>query len=195
MILSIGGGGDADLPLEDFAEIIGVAVADFLGNFRHGAAGFPQKLAGPVHPHLLDVFGDPDAGAGLEQPAEIGGAEGGQGGQGFQGDGLGKVLLNIIEHAVVGGHAKGWAWVLKIVFTAITIGAGFKGGEIVPTFFIGATFGCVVGHLFGLNPGFAAAIGMIAMFCGVLNCPIASIVLSIELFGSKGLYFLPLRQV
>ena len=73
---------------------------------------------------------------------------------------------DIIEHAVVGGHAKGWAWVLKIVFTAITIGAGFKGGEIVPTFFIGATFGCVVGHLFGLNPGFAAAIGMIAMFCG-----------------------------
>ena len=48
------------------------------------------------------------------------------------------------------------------------------------------SFGCVVGHLFGLNPGFAAAIGMIAMFCGVLNCPIASIVLSIELFGSKG---------
>ena len=94
--------------------------------------------------------------------------------------------MDIIEHAVVGGHAKGWAWVLKIVFTAITIGAGFKGGEIVPTFFIGATFGCVVGHLFGLNPGFAAAIGMIAMFCGVLNCPIASIVLSIELFGSKG---------
>ena len=94
--------------------------------------------------------------------------------------------MDIIEHAVVGGHAKGWAWALKIVFTAITIGAGFKGGEIVPTFFIGATFGCVVGHLFGLNPGFAAAIGMIAMFCGVLNCPIASIVLSIELFGSKG---------
>ena len=57
-----------------------------------------------MHPHLLDIFGDPDAGAGLEQPAEIGGAEGGQGGQGFQGDGLGKVLLNIIEHAVEGGH-------------------------------------------------------------------------------------------
>ena len=94
--------------------------------------------------------------------------------------------MDIIEHAVVGGHAKGWAWAVKIVFTAITIGAGFKGGEIVPTFFIGATFGCVVGHLFGLNPGFAAAIGMIAMFCGVLNCPIASIVLSIELLGSKG---------
>lgn len=95
--------------------------------------------------------------------------------------------MNIIENAVIGCHAKSWAWALKIVFTAITIGSGYKGGEIVPTFFIGATFGCFMGGLIGITPGFGAALGMVAMFCGVLNCPVASIFLSIEVFGSKGL--------
>ena len=94
--------------------------------------------------------------------------------------------MNIVENALLAGQADNWAWVLKIVFTAITIGAGFKGGEIVPTFFIGATFGCVLGKLIGMPAGFGAAIGMISMFCGVLNCPVASLILSIELFGSKG---------
>lgn len=94
--------------------------------------------------------------------------------------------MNIVEKAILEGQANNFAWALKLIFTAITIGAGFKGGEIVPTFFIGSTFGCVIGHIIGLDPGFSAAVGMIAMFCGVLNCPIASIILSIELFGSDG---------
>lgn len=95
--------------------------------------------------------------------------------------------MNIITNAVENGYTNGWAWALKIIFTAITIGSGYKGGEIVPTFFIGATFGCFMGNLIGLTPAFSAAVGMVAMFCGVLNCPVASIILSIELFGSKGL--------
>ena len=74
---------------------------------------------------------------------------------------------------------------MKIIFTAVTLGAGFRGGEIVPTFFIGATFGCVVGPLIGLDPGFAAAIGIVAMFCSVVNCPLASMILGIELFSSS----------
>ena len=94
--------------------------------------------------------------------------------------------MSVIENAVIGGYTKNWAWALKILFTAITIGAGFKGGEIVPTFFIGATFGCFIAKLIGITPGFGAAIGMIAMFCGVLNCPVAAIILSVELFGSEG---------
>lgn len=94
--------------------------------------------------------------------------------------------MNIITRAVEEGSANNFAWIFKIIFTAVTIGAGFKGGEIVPTFFIGATFGCFVGNLIGIEPGFAAALGMIAMFCGVLNCPVASIILSVELFGSSG---------
>lgn len=88
------------------------------------------------------------------------------------------------------GEAHPAAFLLKILFTAITLGAGFKGGEIVPTFFIGSTFGCVVGDMLGLDPSFAAGVGLIALFCGVLNCPMASLILSLELFGSDGvLYF------
>lgn len=90
------------------------------------------------------------------------------------------------------GEAVPLAFLLKIIFTAITLEAGFKGGEIVPTFFIGATFGCTAGSLLGLNPSFAAAVGMLCLFCGVTNCPITTLFLSLELFGAQGLlwYFL-----
>ena len=90
------------------------------------------------------------------------------------------------------GEAVPLAFLLKIIFTAITLEAGFKGGEIVPTFFIGATFGCTAGALLGLNPSFAATVGMLCLFCGVTNCPITTLFLSLELFGARGLlwYFL-----
>ena len=94
--------------------------------------------------------------------------------------------MNIVERAI-GGEARPEAFIIKLIFTAITVGAGFKGGEIVPTFFVGATFGCTVGALLGLDAGFGAAIGLVALFCAVVNCPIASIFLSIEIFGSEGM--------
>lgn len=97
--------------------------------------------------------------------------------------------MDIIRDAVEHGKAKPLAFFWKLLFTAITIGVGFKGGEVVPSFFIGATFGCVVGPLLGLSPGFSAAIGLICVFCGAVNCPIASIILSIELFGSAYLIY------
>lgn len=98
--------------------------------------------------------------------------------------------MNVIEDAVEGGQAHWYAFILKIVFTAVTIGCGFKGGEIVPTFFVGATFGCFFGKILGLDPGFAAAIALVTLFCAVVNCPIASIFLSIELFsGERIIYF------
>lgn len=78
-------------------------------------------------------------------------------------------------------------FLLKIIFTAITIGCGFKGGEIVPTFFIGATLGFTVSSLIGIEPQLGAAFGMVGMFCCVVNAPIASIVLGIEVFGSQNL--------
>lgn len=99
--------------------------------------------------------------------------------------------MNVITNAVA-GTARPEAFILKIIFTAVTLGAGFKGGEIVPTFFIGATFGNLIGGFLGLNAGFSAGIGIIALFCGVVNCPIASIVLSVELFGGNGLLFFAL---
>lgn len=98
----------------------------------------------------------------------------------------------MIERALSGAATPDWAFFWKIVFTAITIGFGFKGGEIVPTFFIGATLGCVVGPILGMPAGFAAAIALVAMFCGAVNCPIASIILSVELFGSANLIYFAL---
>lgn len=94
--------------------------------------------------------------------------------------------MAVIENAM-NGWARPEAFLLKMLFTALTLGAGFKGGEIVPTFFVGATFGCVAGELLGLSPSFGAAIGLVALFCGVVNCPVTSLILSVELFGDKGL--------
>ena len=91
--------------------------------------------------------------------------------------------------AAVEGRTVPWAFLAKILLTALTMGAGYKGGEIVPAFFIGAALGCAAGPLLGLDPGFAAAIGLVALFCSVVNCPIASIVLSVELFGGGLCFF------
>ena len=89
---------------------------------------------------------------------------------------------NLIEEAIA-GHAPKSAFIWKMLFTAVTLGAGFKGGEIVPSFTIGATFGCLFGSLIGLPPSLCAAIGMISLFCGVTNAPIASMIIGFELFG------------
>jgi len=93
--------------------------------------------------------------------------------------------MNVVSAALAGEQTDWYSFAMKILFTAVTLAAGFRGGEIVPTFFIGATFGAVVGPLIGMDPGFAAAISMIAMFCGVVNCPVASIFLAIEVFGAN----------
>lgn len=91
---------------------------------------------------------------------------------------------HIIEQAIA-GEAVPYAFLLKILFTAITLGVGYKGGEIVPVFFIGATFGCTFAPLLGLPAGFGAALGMVGLFCGVTNSPLASLLLAIELFGTQ----------
>ena len=90
--------------------------------------------------------------------------------------------MNIVERAIL-GETEPAAFLLKIIFTAITLSCGFKGGEIVPTLFVGATFGCLFGQVTGLSPSLTAACGMAAVFCGVTNSPISSLLLSFELFG------------
>ena len=92
-----------------------------------------------------------------------------------------------VIHAAIGGQCVPWAFLLKMLFTALTLGAGFKGGEIVPLFFTGATFGCAAAPLLGLPAGFGAAIGLVALFCGATNAPLASIFLAAELFGGQDL--------
>ena len=99
---------------------------------------------------------------------------------------------DVISRALTEGEAPAWGFFWKIVFTAVTIGFGFKGGEIVPTMFIGAVLGCTAGPPLGIPPQFAAAIALVAVFCGAVNCPIASIILSVELFGSGELLYFAL---
>ena len=92
----------------------------------------------------------------------------------------------------VEGHAQWFDFLLKMLFTAITLAAGFKGGEIVPTFCIGATFGCIAGGLLGLDAGLCGALGLVGLFCCATNSPFASIVLSIEMFGGANLHLFAL---
>lgn len=94
--------------------------------------------------------------------------------------------MDIISSAIA-GNAVPFAFLLKILFTAITITAGFRGGEIVPSFFIGSTFGCFIGGILGVDSGFTAAVGFVAVFCGVVNCPVASLILALEVFGSDNI--------
>ena len=105
-------------------------------------------------------------------------------GRDYNGAGMG-----IIKRAIEEGQAVPTAFLWKMIFTAITLAVGFKGGEVVPSFFVGATFGCVAGPLLGLPAGFSAAVGLITVFCGAVNCPLASIFLAIELFGADGMLF------
>ncbi len=97
--------------------------------------------------------------------------------------------MEVIERAMH-GEVNPEAFILKMLLTAITLGVGFKGGEIVPSFFVGATFGCLLGQLLGISPSMCAAVGMIAIFCGVTNSPVTSILLGFEIFGMDGIYFI-----
>lgn len=94
--------------------------------------------------------------------------------------------MDVVERAME-GKADTFDFILKLLFTTVSLAAGFKGGEIVPAFFVGSTFGCVVSPLIGLDPVLGAAIGFVALFCGVVNCPLASLMLSVEVFGTSGL--------
>lgn len=94
--------------------------------------------------------------------------------------------MSVIDRTM-NGEVSYVAFALKIIFTAITIAAGFKGGEIVPTLFIGATFGCAAGGFLGLDPAFSASLGFVALFCGVVKCPLASVALAVEVFGGEGI--------
>lgn len=100
----------------------------------------------------------------------------------------------LIEESLA-GEAHYEAFVLKLLFTALTLGGGFKGGEIVPTLCVGSTFGAAFGTVIGFEPSLCAACGMIALFAGVTNCPITSLLIAMELFGGQGLPFFAVAVV
>lgn len=95
---------------------------------------------------------------------------------------------SIIASAVA-GQAVWYACFLKLAFTAVSLAGGYRGGEIIPTLVMGATFGCWAASFLGLPPALGAALGMTAVFCGVTNSPIASFIMGLELFGGKGIWF------
>ena len=82
-----------------------------------------------------------------------------------------------------GAHFGSWWW--KLLFTAVTLGSGFKGGEVTPLFFIGAALGNTFAELLNAPVDLLAAVGFVAIFAGATNTPLASTVMAIELFGSE----------
>lgn len=100
--------------------------------------------------------------------------------------------VGIIEEIFETGEAAGYqVFLLKMLFTALTLGAGYKGGEIVPSFTIGAAFGSLAAAWMGLPVPLVAACGMVGVFCGVTNCPITSLLIAFEMFGMEGMpYYL-----
>ncbi len=83
---------------------------------------------------------------------------------------------------LIGGAAM-FSWWWKLLFTAVTVGSGFKGGEVTPLFFIGAALGNVLGHLLDAPVDLMAALGFVAVFAGATNTPLACTIMAIELFG------------
>jgi H+/Cl- antiporter ClcA len=90
-------------------------------------------------------------------------------------------IVNSFHH----GGAESFSWFWKLLLTAITLGMGFKGGEVTPLFFIGATLGNSLAELTGAPIDLFAGLGFIAVFAGATNTPIACTIMGIELFGSE----------
>lgn len=87
--------------------------------------------------------------------------------------------------AAFGPRHAPYDWAAKLAFTVVTLGAGFKGGEVTPLFFIGATLGNALAFVLPLPPSLLAGMGFVAVFAGAANTPIASTLMAVELFGAE----------
>lgn len=88
-----------------------------------------------------------------------------------------------------------WDFAGKLLFTALTLGCGFKGGEVTPLFFIGATLGNALGHVLPLPMSLLAGMGFVAVFAGAANTPLASTLMAMELFGAEAGVFAAIASV
>lgn len=93
--------------------------------------------------------------------------------------------LDTIELSLTGGNIVWYAFIIKIIFTMITLSLGGSGGIITPIFFIGATAGSVFATAFGLDKATFAAIGLVGLLAGATNTPIAASIMAMELFGPQ----------
>ena len=98
--------------------------------------------------------------------------------------------LPLITQTMDGTGVVAYAFLLKLLFTAVTLGTGYLGGEVTPLFVIGSTLGYTLGTLLGVDPALIAAIGLVAVFAGASNTPLACAIMGIELFGGGGAMYL-----
>lgn len=98
--------------------------------------------------------------------------------------------IPLIKASLDGSGVVTFAFLAKLLFTAVTLGVGFMGGEVTPLFVIGSTLGYTLGKLFGLDPTLMAALGFVAVFAGASNTPLACTLMGIELFGGGAALYL-----
>ena len=91
--------------------------------------------------------------------------------------------LQLIAKSLDGTGVVPWAFALKLLFTAVTLGSGFLGGEVTPLFVIGSTLGYTLAHPLGVDSTLLAAVGEMAVFAAAANTPLACAIMGIELFG------------
>lgn len=101
-------------------------------------------------------------------------------------EGMGGNLLAL----AIAGQAETWDFAIKALLTVIALGFCYKGGEIMPMFTIGTLLGCTLGVVVGLEPAFAAALGMATFFCGATRCPLAAFFIGAETFGISSIPYL-----
>ncbi len=101
-------------------------------------------------------------------------------------DYLGLSIPLVVTATAGGAGIVAGAFALKILFTSVTLGSGFQGGEVTPLFVIGATLGVTMGRLLGVPIPLMVAIGFVAVFAGAANTPLACTVMAVELFGGQG---------
>ena len=97
-------------------------------------------------------------------------------------------VFTLLTSFQLGGSGT-WSWLWKLLFTAITLGSGFKGGEVTPLFFIGATLGNTLAIIFGAPVDLFAGLGFIAVFAGATNTPLACTIMGVELFGGEHILY------
>jgi H+/Cl- antiporter ClcA len=98
--------------------------------------------------------------------------------------------LPLIQQSLKATGVVAFAFLFKLVFTAVTLGSGFLGGEVTPLFVIGSTLGYTVGRVLGVDPVFMASIGFVAVFAGASNTPLACALMGMELFGGGSALYL-----
>jgi H+/Cl- antiporter ClcA len=98
--------------------------------------------------------------------------------------------LPLIDAALRGADVVWYAFALKLLFTTVTLGAGFQGGEVTPLFVIGATLGATLAGVLGVPVELLAAVGFVAVFAAATNTPLACTIMGLELFGAGGLPYL-----